>query len=190
MLIFRKLPNRVADYQMHQLYNMCFTDQEWFSPTHLGKSSIIPRVPADEPIRSQKIEVPRQSFNFFEYVNRSDDSIHFMIDKKLDDFTKEWFPDIESTTTILTKTRKGCMQPPHKDKSRDYSIYIPIYPHMYDYSPMTFYYNNELQYIDNLDPGAMYLVNHKIMHSAFNFTDYDRFNLQITLKEENALRFI
>lgn len=183
MLVFKKLPNRVADYQMHQLHNMCLTDQEWFSPTPLGRSHIIPRDPAGETIRALKIE-------FSEYMNRSDDAIHFMVDKKLDDFTKEWFPDIESTTTILTKTRKGCMQPPHTDKSRNYSIYIPIYPHMYDYSPMIFYYDNELQYIDNLDPGAMYLVNHKIMHSAFNFTDYDRFNLQITLKEENALRFI
>ena len=52
---------------------------------------------------------------------------------------------------------------------------------MHDYSPMTFYHDNELHHIDNLDPGAMYLVNHDVMHSAFNFTDYDRFNLQITI---------
>ena len=102
------------------------------------------------------------------YVNYSDNSIYY------------------SQATIrpdayLCKTPKNWMQPPHKDRGRDYSIYVPIYPDMHDYSPMTFYHDNELHHIDNLDPGAMYLVNHDVMHSAFNFTDYDRFNLQITI---------
>ena len=102
------------------------------------------------------------------YINYSDNSISFS--------ATEVRPD-----AYLCKTPKGCMQPPHIDRGRDYSIYVPIYPNMYDYSPMTFYQDNKLEIIDNLDPGAMYLVNHNVMHSAFNFTDYDRFNLQITI---------
>ena len=102
------------------------------------------------------------------YINYSDNSISFS--------GTEVRPD-----AYLCKTPKGCMQPPHIDRGRDYSIYVPIYPNMYDYSPMTFYQDNKLEIIDNLDPGAMYLVNHKVMHSAFNFTDYDRFNLQLTI---------
>lgn len=102
------------------------------------------------------------------YINYSDNSISFS--------GTEVRPD-----AYLCKTPKGCMQPPHIDRGRDYSIYVPIYPNMYDYSPMTFYQDNKLEIIDNLDPGAMYLVNHNVMHSAFNFTDYDRFNLQITI---------
>ena len=102
------------------------------------------------------------------YINYSDNSISFS--------GTEVRPD-----AYLCKTPKGCMQPPHTDRGRDYSIYVPVYPDMYDYSPMTFYQDNKLEIIDNLDPGAMYLVNHKVMHSAFNFTDYDRFNLQITI---------
>ncbi len=102
------------------------------------------------------------------YINYSDNSISFS--------GTEVRPD-----AYLCKTPKGCMQPPHIDRGRDYSIYVPIYPNMYDYSPMMFYQDNKLEIIDNLDPGAMYLVNHKVMHSAFNFTDYDRFNLQLTI---------
>ena len=102
------------------------------------------------------------------YINYSDNSISFS--------GTEVRPD-----AYLCKTPKGCMQPPHIDRGRDYSIYVPIYPNMYDYSPMMFYQDNKLEIIDNLDPGGMYLVNHKVMHSAFNFTDYDRFNLQLTI---------
>ena len=117
------------------------------------------------------------------YVNHSDDTIYFLKSKRIQEI-------LNSPIALVSKTPKGCMQPPHKDKSRDYSFYIPIYPNMHDYSPMTFYHNNELHHIDNLDPGSVYLVNHKVMHSAFNFTDYDRFNIQINLKEEDALPLI
>jgi hypothetical protein len=108
------------------------------------------------------------------YINYSDNSISFS--------GTEVRPD-----AYLCKTPKGCMQPPHIDRGRDYSIYVPIYPNMYDYSPMTFYQDNKLEIIDNLDPGAMYLVNHNVMHSAFNFTDYDRFNLQLTITGDICL---
>ena len=166
MLVFKKMPFRITDDEMQLLTNICFDPEiTWFSP---------------------------KDVIYEKYVNYSDDTIYFLKDSRLKFkfFASVLLQDLDLSNALLSKTPKGNMQPPHKDKSRDYSLYIPIYPDMYDYSPMTFYYDNELHHIDNLDPGAVYLVNHKVMHSAFNFTDYDRFNLQITLKEEDALRFI
>jgi len=176
MLVFKKMGQRISDHAMNEITHICLDpDIKWFSP-----NDVI----------------------YEKYVNHSDDTIYFLKSKRIQEILKGQMTSehFYIPNALVSKTPKGCMQPPHKDKSRDYSFYIPIYPNMYDYSPMTFYHNNELHHIDNLDPGSVYLVNHKVMHSAFNFTDYDRFNIQITildkwhlikcLKEEDALPLI
>jgi hypothetical protein len=171
MLIFKKLEERISDIDMNILTNAA-----------LDKDCIWKELHASEQAKINDGYI-NHSYPFILYYNHNPifDSIANKLTEKYN----------ISHKTILAKTFKNNMYAPHKDKSRNYSLYIPIYPNMHDYAPMTFYYNNELRYINNLDPGAVYLVNHKVMHSVFNFTDYDRYNLQITLRtEEDAIPFI
>tara|TARA_R100001377_G_C3173191_1_gene103823 strand:+ start:62 stop:577 length:516 start_codon:yes stop_codon:yes gene_type:complete len=171
MLVFKKLDKRISD-----------TDMDILLKASLDKDRVWKEAHASE-IEKINDGCINQSDPFILYYNH--DPIFDSIANKL---TEE---HNISHKTILAKTFKNNMHPPHADRSRNYSLYIPIYPNMHDYAPMTFYHDNELHYINNFDPGAVYLVNHKVMHSVFNFTDYDRYNLQITLRtEEDALPFI
>jgi hypothetical protein len=70
----------------------------------------------------------------------------------------------------------------HKDTGRKASLMAPIWP--LDYPPMVFYKDDKEYYLDNSDPGAVYLNDHMVDHSG-TATPVDRFYLIASFKNHS-----
>ncbi len=90
----------------------------------------------------------------------------------------------------LTKLEKGQEISPHIDQGREAMICLPLWPEYDDYQPMTYFYNNDLIFLDNYSIGSYYLCNLKVLHSAKNFTDKHRYNLQISFNKVTYERLL
>ena len=85
--------------------------------------------------------------------------------------------DLYDLNFMFLVTEPNDIVPPHHDPIRTTALYIPLSPLDRDYSPLEFYYKNEIYALDNTDSNRVWVINVNNLHAVFN-NEFERFNLQ------------
>ena len=168
MTCYHSLPQVSATY-LKALIEKCHTQHAWFRAHEDGLR------PGDTAYREGKNYTNDVEAD---YVYHYDDFIFEYANKIIPAALKN-----DVSGIALTKLEKGQEISPHVDQGREAMICLAVWPQYDDYQPMTYFYNNDLIFLDNYSIGSYYLCNLKVLHSAKNFTDKHRYNLQISFNK-------
>jgi|TARA_B110000495_G_scaffold203197_1_gene225872 hypothetical protein len=167
MTCFHRLP-KVSTEDLKALTDKCLNQQTWFRAHEDGLR------PGDTAYREGK-----------NYTNNVEADYVYYHDDWVEEYANKIIPAAlknDVLAIVLTKLEKGQEISPHIDQGREAMICLAVWPQYDDYQPTTYYYNNDLVFLDNYNIGVPALCNLKILHSAKNFTDHNRYNLQIGFK--------
>ena len=88
------------------------------------------------------------------------------------------FEEINSFTILRLSKNSNIW--PHADPNRSVNIYVPLYPKGAYYAPLEIYHNNKIYGVKE-NTNKTYIWNTQKLHCVINNTEYDRYNLQMSV---------